>query len=95
MDPNLLAMAPLLNVAVKGEWTDNEFTAQMTGETRADNTNRLLARLLGEASATAPLLLVLEELPDRRLGRGDAGDRASGTRRGAERSRPCGGSGSA
>jgi tetratricopeptide (TPR) repeat protein len=59
--PQLLGMAPLLSVAVKGDWPDNDFTAQMTGETRADNTNRLLAHLLNEASATAPLLLVLED----------------------------------
>jgi len=50
-----------LTVAVKGDWPDNEFTAQMTGETRADNTTACWRGLLSEASATAPLLLILED----------------------------------
>jgi class 3 adenylate cyclase/tetratricopeptide (TPR) repeat protein len=60
-DAELPRMAPLLAVIVKGDWPDNDFTAQMTGEVRADNTNRLLIRLLNDAAATAPLLLILED----------------------------------
>ena len=45
-DPDLPRLAPLLEPVLPGEWPDNEITAQMTGEVRADNTNRLLLRLL-------------------------------------------------
>jgi class 3 adenylate cyclase/tetratricopeptide (TPR) repeat protein len=59
--PELVPLAPLLSVVVGWDWADNEFTAQMTGEVRGDNTNRLLVRLLAQAAETGPLLLILED----------------------------------
>jgi class 3 adenylate cyclase/tetratricopeptide (TPR) repeat protein len=59
-DAELLRLAPLLSAVLPGDWPANEITAEMTGEIRADNTNRLLLRLLTRA-ATRPLLLALDD----------------------------------
>src|SRR5262249_9964861 len=53
--------APLLGAVLPGDWPTNEFIAEMTGEIRADNTNRLLLRLLSRATAEAPLLVTLDD----------------------------------
>ena len=64
-DPDVTRLTPLLDVVLPGEWPDNEFTAEMIGEVRADNTNRLLLHLLARAARTAdkggPLLLTLDD----------------------------------
>jgi class 3 adenylate cyclase/tetratricopeptide (TPR) repeat protein len=64
-DPAMARLAPLLNSVLPLELPDNELTAQLTGEVRADNTRQLLVRLL-QATATRPggappLLLVLDD----------------------------------
>ena len=65
-DPALARLAPLLNSVLPLELPDNELTAQLTGEVRADNTHQLLVQLL-QAAATgpdggaSPLLLVLDD----------------------------------
>ncbi|HEX2326761.1 MAG TPA: AAA family ATPase, partial [Chloroflexota bacterium] len=60
-ESGLLRLAPLLNIVVPLDLPDNELTAQMTGQVRADNTHELLLGLLQRAAAGVPLLLVLED----------------------------------
>ena len=64
-DPDLAKrvklLAPLLNVVLALDLPDNEITAQMSGEVRADNTRDLLVLLLQKAAQEAPLLLALED----------------------------------
>jgi class 3 adenylate cyclase/tetratricopeptide (TPR) repeat protein len=65
-DPEMARLAPLLNSVVPLELPDNELTAQLAGEVRADNTRELLVRLLQEAATghgdgNSPLLLVLDD----------------------------------
>jgi class 3 adenylate cyclase/tetratricopeptide (TPR) repeat protein len=65
-DPEMARLAPLLNSVVPLELPDNELTAQLTGEVRADNTRELLVQLLQTATtapgeSTSPLLLVLDD----------------------------------
>jgi class 3 adenylate cyclase len=64
--PEMARLAPLLNSVVPLELPDNELTAQLAGEVRADNTRELLVRLLqgaatGPGDHTSPLLLVLDD----------------------------------
>ncbi len=60
-DPEALRVAPLLNAVLSLDLPDNELTAQMTGQVRADNTHALLTRLLQRLAAAGPLLLLLED----------------------------------
>ncbi len=66
-DPALARLAPLLDSVLPLELPDNELTAQLTGEVRADNTRQLLVRLLQAAAngpgggGGSPLLLVLDD----------------------------------
>jgi predicted ATPase/class 3 adenylate cyclase len=60
-EPNLLRLAPLLNVVLSLDLPDNEITSQMTGQVRADNTYDLLVSLLQRAATTSPLLLIVED----------------------------------
>jgi class 3 adenylate cyclase/tetratricopeptide (TPR) repeat protein len=65
-DPTLARLAPLLNSVLPLDLPDNELTAQLTGEMRADNTRELLVQLLQPTAATpaaraAPLLIVLDD----------------------------------
>jgi class 3 adenylate cyclase/tetratricopeptide (TPR) repeat protein len=64
-DPALARLMPLLDNVLPLELPDNQLTAQLTGEVRADNTQELLVRLL-QAATTGPggsasLLLVLDD----------------------------------
>jgi predicted ATPase/class 3 adenylate cyclase len=59
--PELLGLAPLLGPVLALEWPENELTAQLAGEVRADNTRALLVRLLQSAAESAPLLIILED----------------------------------
>jgi class 3 adenylate cyclase len=66
IDPALARLAPLLNSVLPLDLPDNELTAQLTGEVRADNTRQLLVQLLQPPAATpagraAPLLIVLDD----------------------------------
>jgi class 3 adenylate cyclase/tetratricopeptide (TPR) repeat protein len=59
-------LAPLLNPVLALDLPDNELTAQLTGQVRADNTRRLLVRLLraGAAApdgAASPLLVAVDD----------------------------------
>ncbi|MFQ5399559.1 MAG: AAA family ATPase [Anaerolineae bacterium] len=61
IDPDLARLAPLLNPILALNFPENNLTAAMSGEVRADNTQRLLTAVLRHAAAHAPLLLILED----------------------------------
>lgn len=65
-DPEMARLAPLFNSVLPLDLPDNELTAQLTGEVRADNTRELLVRFLQAAAAApdgsiSPLLVVLDD----------------------------------
>lgn len=57
----LARFTPLLGAVLPLEFQDNELTAQMYGQVRADNTQLLLTGLLQHVASAWPLLLVLED----------------------------------
>ena len=60
-EPDILERISLLNPILPFNLPDNELTAQMTGQTRADNTRDLLIRLLQDSVNRSPKLIVLED----------------------------------
>src|SRR5262245_52773322 len=65
-DPEMARLAPLFNSVLPLDLPDNELTAQLSGEVRADNTRKLLVRFLQAAAAApdrsiSPLLVVLDD----------------------------------
>jgi class 3 adenylate cyclase len=62
LDEELKKLLPLLSSVLPLGWPENEWTAQMKGAIRADNTNRLLARILEHVAKEKPLVLLLEDL---------------------------------
>ena len=54
-------LAPLLNLVLPLELPENDVTASMDSEARADNTRDLLVRVLQRAARAAPLLVILED----------------------------------
>ena len=60
-EPALLRLAPLLNGVLPLNLPDDELTAQMTGQVRADNTHELLLDLLKGAVQRTPTLLIVED----------------------------------
>lgn len=60
-DPQLRRLRPLLSSIVPVGIPDNELTAAMDGNVRAENTKLLLASILRHATAAAPALLVVED----------------------------------
>jgi class 3 adenylate cyclase/tetratricopeptide (TPR) repeat protein len=61
LGPDLMPLAPLLNVVLPFDLPESEQTEQMSGQTRAEATRDLLLRLLRDAAVCAPLLLILED----------------------------------
>jgi len=59
--PELARLAPLLTAVLPLDMADNQITAQMTGQVRADNTHELLVRLLQAAAGQTPTALILED----------------------------------
>ncbi|MEA3208312.1 MAG: hypothetical protein QOE70_1369 [Chthoniobacter sp.] len=59
--PESVRMAPLLNGVLALDLPDNDATAGLNGQVRADNTNELLIGLLQTACGTRPTALVLED----------------------------------
>ncbi|MDQ2696783.1 MAG: AAA family ATPase [Pseudomonadota bacterium] len=59
--PDLAHLTPLLNVVLPLELADNAATAAMTGEVRAEYTQRLLAALINDAARRAPQVLIMED----------------------------------
>jgi class 3 adenylate cyclase/tetratricopeptide (TPR) repeat protein len=53
--------APLLNAVLPLDIPENEITAAMSAETRADNLHELIVQLLRQASRTAPVLVIIED----------------------------------
>ena len=61
LDDELQKLLPLLSSVLPQAWSDNEWTAQMKGAIRADNTNRLLLRMIAKAAHENSLVLVMED----------------------------------
>lgn len=61
VSPELARFAPLLGAVLPLDFQDNELTAQMSGQVRADNTQLLLCGLLQHLAGAWSLLLVLED----------------------------------
>jgi class 3 adenylate cyclase/tetratricopeptide (TPR) repeat protein len=61
VDSSLSPMAPLLNVVLPFHFPDNEFTTQLSGEVRANQTHDLCIALFKHATASAPHLLIIED----------------------------------
>ncbi len=59
--PELAQRAPLLNAIFPVDFEDNEFTAPLEGQIRANYTNDLVARLLQEEAEAKPLLVILDD----------------------------------
>lgn len=60
--PERLIRLPLLNVVTGLYFPDNQFTSQLTGNVRADNTRQLLVEILNEdVRSGSGLLLVLDD----------------------------------
>lgn len=59
--PDMVDKAPLLDVVLPIDLPDNDLTRHMRGQTRANDTQRLLVSLLGQAARTTPMLLILED----------------------------------
>ena len=60
-DPHLRRLRPLLSSIVAVGIPDNELTAAMDGNVRAENTKLLLASILRSLTAAAPVLIVVED----------------------------------
>lgn len=61
LGPEATRRAPLLAPLLRLEIPDNDLTAQMTGDVRANNTRMLVADLLAHAAKDAALVLTLED----------------------------------
>lgn len=59
--PELRMLAPLLAVVLPFEWPNNELTAQMQGQVRADNTLKLLVGILREVTKVHQLVVAIED----------------------------------
>ncbi len=59
--PELLRLVPLLNTILPLDFPENDLTAEMAGQVRADNTRDLLRRLLQAFAAKSPTVLILED----------------------------------
>ena len=60
-DPEIRRLAPLLDAVLPLDLPENDLTASMAGQVRADNTNDLLLSVLRRASGHGPTLLILDD----------------------------------
>ncbi|OQY45948.1 MAG: hypothetical protein B6242_09105 [Anaerolineaceae bacterium 4572_78] len=60
-NPELIHLAPLLNAVLPLDFPETEFTNQMRGDVRANNTQELLVKLLKSLADINPLLIILED----------------------------------
>lgn len=60
-EESILPRVPLLNPVLPFNFADNELTAHMEGQTRADNTREILIKLLQTSVERSPKLLILED----------------------------------
>ncbi len=61
LEPELLALAPLLNVVLPLDLPENRLTAQLTGEIRAERTRDLLLQALQVSVARSAKVLIIED----------------------------------
>lgn len=61
ISPDLLPLAPLLNMILHLDLPETELTSQISGQVRADNAHRLYINILKAKLHEQPLLLVLED----------------------------------
>jgi len=61
LEPELLRLAPLLNPVLSLDLPDNEVTASMAGEVRANNTRELLTQLLKASVIRSPKVITMED----------------------------------
>ena len=59
--PEAQRRLPLLNAILSLDLPENEFTRQMRGQVRADNTRELLTQLLQAKAEESPLVIILED----------------------------------
>jgi class 3 adenylate cyclase/tetratricopeptide (TPR) repeat protein len=59
--PEVERLVPLLSSVLATPIADNEVTAAMTGEARADNTTMLLTRILSRITAISPVMVIVED----------------------------------
>ncbi len=59
--PEMRERAPLLDLVLALEWDDNEFTAQMPPQVRADNRRDLLLQFLKDSTRRSPRVLIIED----------------------------------
>ena len=59
--PEMRERAPLLDLVLALEWDDNEFTAQMPPQVRADNRRDLLLQFLKDSARRSPRVLIIED----------------------------------
>ncbi|NQV23728.1 MAG: AAA family ATPase, partial [Rhodopirellula sp.] len=62
LDDDLRKLLPLMSSVLSVALPENEWTTQLKGAIRADNTNRLLARFIAHAAGQKPLVILLEDL---------------------------------
>ena len=62
LSDDLRRLLPLISSVLTVAWPDNEWTGQMKGAIRADNTNRLLTHLLESAAQQQSTVLLIEDL---------------------------------
>lgn len=60
-DAELQRLTPLINPLATTEFEDNDFTRDLVGEVRADNTHALAIALIKREAARMPLVLALED----------------------------------
>ncbi len=60
-EPAALRLAPLLNPALGLHLPENEITAEMNAQSRAEAATAMLVQLLARATAAAPLVVILED----------------------------------
>ena len=61
LSAHLQSLIPLLNIVLPLDLPENEFTAQLTGEVRANNTLELLLALLHTRTEAKPLVIIIDD----------------------------------
>jgi len=62
INPDFVQLTPLLEVVLPLDLPDNELTAQMTGQVRADNTHDLLVGILQATAKSSAVVIVMEDV---------------------------------
>ncbi len=59
--PDVMRLTPLLNTVLPLDFSENEFTMQLSGQVRAENTYTLLTQILHRRADSNPLVLCLDD----------------------------------